>query len=293
MTASPVTLDAADFLGASPEHLARAVIKATLPLETRALVEPLVAYYAARLPVLGMDLQQAVAAIAAITPSARSHLGQSQDELGCFGADALTDLRAEVLGAADAARHGMIEQAFDRAARCGCGMSQPAAKYPAPGEVRVHPAEPGVAHAYLNTEPRCDWRAGLTSARCDVALLLAGRDAELGLLLGPGMVFSGAEDAGAGEMLPPGLVLCGPGANLPPGRYWLDADIWLDGMDRLQLDIASNQGLRRLADMELRGAFRMTLGFEVGAEDEALELRLTNETGAAFKARINRLAIWK
>jgi len=290
MTANPVAFNAADFLEASPALLARTVLEAALPLETASSVAALVAYYTSRLPALGLDLQQTIAAIAAAVPSARAHIGLPCDAPGHFTAAQAMNLRAAILGAADAERYGMIEQAFDRVAGRG-GRWQPASDGDIPGEVRVEPAAGGVASTYLHAESRSDWRAGLTSSRSDVTWLLAVHDQELGLLLGAGMIYTGVEGGDATQTLPPGLALCGPRATLPPGRYWLDADIWLGGMDRLHLDIASNRGLRRLADMELRGSFRMTLGFAVGPEDEALEVRLTNETGGPVAACIKRLAV--
>ncbi len=295
VTLPPVLLNAGDFLEAPPASIVRTVIEAALQLETPPSVDALIAYYTSRLPALGLDLQQTVAAIAAIVPSARAHPARPCDTPAPRGAGELMELRAALFGAADAARHGMIEHAFDKIVTCGSGVSPPASAHARPGEVRVQPAAPGVASAYFNAEPGAGWgagwRAGLAAARGDIALLLAGRNEELGLLLGAGMIYSGIDAADGSDLLPPGLVLCGPRATLPPGRYWLDADIWLGGMDRLQLDIASNRGLRRLADLELRGPFRMALGFAVGPEDEALEVRLTNATGAPLAARINRLAI--
>lgn len=291
MTSPSVALNAADFLDASPEFIARMVLEAALPLEPPSSVDTLVAYYTSRLPALGLDLQQTIAAIATAVPSARAHIGHPCDTPAHGGAAQLMDLRATILSAADAARRGMIEHAFDRVAARGARVCQQALDGHIPGEVRMQPAAPSVASTYFHAEPGATWRAGLTAPRSDVSLLLAARDPELGLLLGAGMIYTGAEDGDAKQMLPPGLALCGPRATLPPGGYWLDTDIWLGGMDRLRLDIASNRGLRRLADLELRGPFRMALGFAVGPEDEVLEVRLTNETAAPVAACINRLAI--
>jgi hypothetical protein len=282
-------LDAADFLDAPASALVRAVLAATLPTEGAATGS--VDYYAARLPELGLDLQQQIAAVASIVPGARARLAGPPAALARFDSADMAHLRAAIFAASDAARRGSIEQCLDLATVGPAAAPAADPDQPGPGYVTVHPADPATAADYFFGKTNRSGRSGFAAARCDVACIIAARDKRLGLLLGPGIVFNGSIDGANGEQLPPGLVLCGPRAELASGRYWLDIKITLSAADRLHLDIASNRGLRRLAELELRGSFRMMLGFDVTAADDAIEVRLTNQTGAPVAARIGRLAV--
>ena len=198
-------------------------------------------------------------------------------------------LREKLVNSCDPARVDMIEQALAAFAACRAAAQASAAI----GGRSVAAAQDyaGLAHACVQPPAPAGWRHGVRPARETAAFVLAARDVQLGLLLGDGMVFHGTFEDGRCETLPPGLVLCGPGRKLPPAQYWLDAAIGLPADARLLLDISSNRGLRRLAELTLRGSFRVTLGFVTGPQDDAVEVRLVNLGDAPIAARIKRLAI--
>jgi hypothetical protein len=281
-------LDPADFLDTPAPALVRAVMAATLPPDAAA--DGLADYYTTRLPELGLNLPQQIAALAAVVPGARARLAAPSAALASFDNSDMVRLRETLFAASDAGRRGVIEQCLDHA------MSGPASAavgdpdQTGPGHVTVYPADPATAAAYFCDDTYRGGRSGFSTARCDVACLIAARDKRLGLLLGPGIVFTGSIDGACGETLPPGLVLYGPRAVLACGRYWLDIKITVSAADRLHLDIASNRGLRRLKEVEMRGSFRIMLGFDVTPADDAIEVRLTNQTGNPVAARIGRLA---
>lgn len=289
MTAPTSTvLDVADFLDTPAPALVRAVMSATLPIAADAGSTE---YYAARLPELGLNLQQRIAALASIVPGARARLPGAPGSLASVGHADLARLRETLFAASDPARRGMIEQCIDHAAVAPAALQMADPDQPGPGHVTAYPTDENTASAYFGRKTYRGWRAENATARGDVACLIAARDRRLGLLLGPGIVFNGSINDAGGETLPPGLVLCGPRAPLASGHYWLDAKITLAAADRLHLDIASNRGLRRLVEIELSGSFRMMLGFDVTPTDDAIEIRLTNQTGEPVAARIGRVVI--
>jgi hypothetical protein len=290
MTACASTvLDVADFLDTPAAALVRAVMAATLPPDTDTGASA--DYYAARLPELGLNLQQQIAAVAAVVPGARARAVEPAGTPAGFDHAEMARLRDALFTASDATRRGMIEHCLDHATAGPAAVPIADTDQSGAGRVTVDPADRNTASAYFCPQPYAGWRSGLTSVRGDVACLIAGRDKRLGLLLGPAITFNGSVDGMGGETLPPGLVLCGPRAALAPGRYWLDIKITLAAVDCLHLDIASNRGLRRLAEVDLCGSFRMMLGFDVAATDDAIEVRLTNPAANPVAARIGGLAV--
>jgi hypothetical protein len=284
MTTAQVLLDAGAFRDSSPAALAAEVLRATLPAATT----PPTGYYADRLAALGLNPEAAIAALAGAVPTARVLPGPATHAPSAFPVDPAV-LRAALAASCDPARLGMLEQAIAAfAARCKGRAADPPV---APGCVAVTPADEAAARAYFDPPAPTGCRQGLRPPAEAHARVLAGRDRQLGLLLGHGMVFLGQEGAANTDTLPPGLVLFGPRATLPPAQYWLEAVLWLPPDARMVLDISSNRGLRRLAELTLRGPARLSLGFTTGPQDDAIEVRLVNPGESAINGRIRRLAI--
>jgi hypothetical protein len=285
MMAAPVMLDANAFRDAPPAAFAAAVLRATVP----ASVAPPVEYYADRMAALGLDVPAAVAALACVAPGARiafaaAPRGEHID---------IVSLHKAVLASCDPARLNIVQDAlaaFVSPHGAGQGAGQGAAAA-VPGCLAVTLADAAVAHAYFHPPAAEGWRPFVRPPRAVGACVLAARDAQLGLLLGDGMIFHGSLGVGDAETLPPGLVLSGPRVALPPAEYWLDVAISLPGNARLLLDISSNRGLRRLAQFTLRGMCRAEFGFSTDAGDDAVEIRLVNLGAAPVAGRIKQLAI--
>jgi hypothetical protein len=280
----PIAIDIANYLGATASTISHDVLQQLYGAP--GVTAPQV--YAGYIESLGMPTASAIQGLLSILPGTEI-TGEMRNPVKVDEHAPVISMAAKqaLFAASDASYHSRIDRMVkvrpeqDSADDLNVGLLT----------CTLHPWVS--AHGYLDPQPGGDWRYGVSSNASDIVCVIAARTPKVGLLLGSDVIFHGRRLDDTSDEFPQGWVLYGPRKTLAPGRYRLEMDISLGSGDDLTFDIVSQRGLQKIVSLDLSGTTKLNLGFDVGRNDNEIEVRLCNLGGAPFRGSIHALIIHK